>query len=205
MSPPHPKTTRSWKQRLAGPLRWLHVYSSMFGLVAILFFSVTGFSLNNPELVFADARSERTDKGRLEAGWVRPGTEDVARLEIVEYLRKEHGVRYALEEFRIEETECSLAFRGPAYAADVTLNRESGEYELTQVSEGFLALVNDLHRGRHTGPVWPWVIDITAVTLATVSVTGLGLLLYIKRRRNTGLMLSMASLVGGLFIVWLLG
>ena len=29
-------------------MRWLHIYSSMFGLVAILFFSVTGILLNHP-------------------------------------------------------------------------------------------------------------------------------------------------------------
>lgn len=122
--------------------------------------------------------------------WLPAEDEKVAKLEIVEHLRKEHKVRAALSEFTIDDQECSLAFRGPAYAADVYLDRATGEYEINQVSEGFVAILNDLHRGRHTGPVWSLVIDITAITLSIVSITGLGLLLYIKRRRRSGLIIT---------------
>lgn len=192
---------RRWRQKLAGPLRWLHIYTSMFGLVAILFFSMTGFSLNHPDWVFEGAHSEQNASGKLPLEWLRGP--DVARLEIVEYLRRENHVRFALDEFRIEDTDCTLAFRGPAYAADVTIDRATGTYQLTQVSEGVLAFMNDLHCGRHTGPLWSWVIDITAITLAIVSLTGLALLLYIKRRRNTGLILSLVGMGMAVIIVWL--
>ena len=30
-------------------MRWIHIYLSMFGLAAVLFFGVTGLTLNHPE------------------------------------------------------------------------------------------------------------------------------------------------------------
>ncbi len=34
--------------RFAKLVRWLHIYLSMFGLAAVLFFSATGITLNHP-------------------------------------------------------------------------------------------------------------------------------------------------------------
>ncbi len=35
--------------RTAAVMRWLHIYVSLFGLAAVLFFSVTGLTLNHPD------------------------------------------------------------------------------------------------------------------------------------------------------------
>lgn len=37
---------------------------------------------------------------------------------------------------------------------------------------GFGAVINDLHKGRDSGDTWQWLIDISAVLLAFVSLTG---------------------------------
>lgn len=201
-STPRPRHKPGLKQRLANPLRWLHIYSSMFGLVAILFFSVTGLTLNHPSWTFGSLEKEETQKGTVEKAWLGDAEKEPMKLEIVEHLRKQHGVRGAVDEFTSDETECSITFKGPGYSADVFLDRESGEYEVIQRSAGLMAVMNDLHKGRDSGKAWSLVIDISAVLLIIVSLTGIGLLLYIKRRRRNGLLSTLGGLVVLVLIVW---
>jgi hypothetical protein len=191
---------------------WLHIYVSMFGLAAILFFSVTGITLNHPGWFFAEAQRQVQAEGQLDPGWLHAhssGRESessgaVAKLEIVEYLRKTHDVRGALADFRADESECTVTFKGPGYAADAFIDRESGRYNLTQTYHGFVAVINDLHKGRDTGPVWSVVIDLSAVLMTVVSLTGLILLFYLKLRRRPGLVVSLigAAVVVAISLCW---
>ena len=55
--------------------------------------------------------------------------------------------------------------------------------------------MNDLHKGRNTGSVWSVVIDVSAVVLSLVAVSGIWLLLYVKRRRSSGLWIGLAGVL----------
>lgn len=184
------------RRRIAAWARWLHIYSSMLGLVALLFFSLTGITLNHPDWLFGGQNRQTDSKGKLDPAWLGP---EVAQLQVVEQLRREHGVRGSVEEFRADdERECLVAFKGPGYSADAFINRQTGEYQLTQVSEGLVAMMNDLHKGRHTGSAWSWVIDLSAGLMALIAASGLILLFYLKRRRLPGLLVG---LLGGAILV----
>ncbi len=178
----------------------------MGGLAATLFFSVTGLTLNHTDWTFGSARRQAEVNGALEQGWLASGADDaaVARLEIVEFLRQAHGIRGALEEFRVDEDELLVAFKGPGYAADAFIDRRTGSYEGVIAHEGWVAVMNDLHKGRYTGTAWSWVIDISAVVLAVVSLTGLLLMIYLRRRRLSGLVTAAGGLVACAVVVWLL-
>ncbi len=201
-SEPRPRHKPGLKQRLAGPMRWLHIYSSMFGLLAILFFSVTGITLNHPSWTFGSKPKEDTQKGFMPKEWLGDASKEPAKLEIVEYLRKTHRVRGLVDDFTIDDAECSITLKGPAYSADVFLDRETGKYEVTQRNAGLTAFFNDLHKGRDSGKAWAWVIDLSAGLLIIVSVTGIALLLYIKRRRRNGLLSTVGGLLVLLVILW---
>ena len=43
-------------------MRWLHVYLSMISLAVVLFFSVTGITLNHPDWFFDAAKGRRAPK-----------------------------------------------------------------------------------------------------------------------------------------------
>ena len=195
-SDPAPRPARRlWRGRIAVLSRWLHIYTSVLGLAAVLFFSLTGLTLNHPDWSFGFSPRESTHKGTVDAALLS-GTPD--QLRIAEYLRKTHGLRGTVEEFRTDEQECSISFKGPGYSADVFVNRGNGTYEVSELSEGPVAWLNDLHKGRHTGGAWSVVIDVSAVLLIIISLSGLILLLYIKRRRRTGLFTALA---GGALLV----
>jgi hypothetical protein len=191
---------------------WLHIYLSMLGLAAVLFFGATGLTLNHPDWFFANAERRTQAEGRVESAWLHldatgadPGDLDrqVDKLRVVEHLRQAHGVRGALTEFRVDEAECMVTFKGPGYDADALIDRETGRYDLTQRFQGFVAVLNDLHKGRDTGPVWSWVIDVSAVLMVIIALTGLVLLFYLRLRRRPGLVVALAGTVVLLLIFWL--
>lgn len=190
-----PRKKPALKQKLATWSRWLHIYSSLFGLGVILFFSVTGLTLNHPDWAFGSVRREQLHEGSVPLEWVQTGEAEVARLEIVEHLRREHGVRGFLDSFTQDEGECLVAFKGPAYSADAYIDREDGTYTLTESYAGFVAVMNDLHKGRDAGTAWKWLIDISAVILTLASATGLVLMIYLKKRRRTGLITAVVGAV----------
>ena len=51
-------------------MRWLHIYVSMFGLAAVLFFSVTGLTLNHPDW-FGEAARRVSVRGAMPPEWLR--------------------------------------------------------------------------------------------------------------------------------------
>lgn len=199
-----PARRRGLRMKVAGIARWLHVYLSMLGLFVLLFFSATGITLNHPTWLGAAATRTTQAEGRLDPALVRPPATDsaagVARLEVVEHLRAAHGLRGAVADFRADEYECSVTFKGPGYSADAFIDRETGRYDLTETVHGPVALLNDLHKGRDAGPAWSALIDASAALLIVASLSGLVLLFYIKRRRAPGLIVAAAgtAVVAGL-------
>ena len=190
--------------RWATAVRWLHLYLSVISFVLVLFFAVTGLTLNHAD--WFDGASKTTEfSGHLNPAWVK-GTDTVTvdRLAIVEYIRSTHRVRGAVGDVRIDEREVSISFRGPGYTADAFIKRPSGTYQLTETNLGLMAVLNDLHKGRDTGRGWAWVIDVAAVFMTLVSVTGLLLLLVLKKRRGSGLWWILAgTIASGLAYWWL--
>lgn len=185
-----------WKRKLAAISRWLHIYLSMASFAVLFFFAVTGLTLNHTEW-FGDKQSVTQRKGSVDLKWVK--TENPAKLEIVEQLRST-GVKGALSDFRIDGPQIGVSFKGPAYTADAFIDRETGKYDLTETRMGFVAVINDLHKGRDSGRAWSWVIDLSAVLMTLVSLSGLVLIFYLHKRRASGLI----ALASGAVLCWLI-
>jgi hypothetical protein len=198
---PTPPTGGWWRRQGAALARWLHIYLSMASFGILFFFAVTGITLNHADWFYGDTPQPVQSKGRVERAWVKAGdAASVAKLEIVEHLRSRHRIHGALAEFRIEDAQCAVSFRGPGYNAEAFISRETGEYELSETRMGWVAVLNDLHKGRDSGRAWSWVIDLSAGLMVLVSLTGLVLLLFLRRRRASGLWLAAA----GALVAWLI-
>ncbi len=183
------------KRKFAEASRWLHIYVSMISFAIVLFFSVTGITLNHPDY-FAGEMKETHEKGQMNKAWVNlTDTAKIAKLEMVELLRKQHGIKAPVTEFRMEEQQCAISFRGPGYAADAFVSREDGSYEITLLKAGAIGVLNDLHKGRDSGAKWAILIDVSAVLMIVISLTGIILLLYIKRKRISGIAWALIGLV----------
>ncbi|WP_424951488.1 PepSY-associated TM helix domain-containing protein [Deinococcus sp.] len=193
------RAARPLKVKVYGVLRWLHVYTSMVSLLIVLFFALTGITLNHPDWVFGNQEVTKTTTGRLPTGWQTAGKPNW--LAVVEDLRANAGVKGRAGDYVAAgsaDPEDSLSFHAPGYAADVFIAKDTGAYKLSVTQQGFVAVLNDFHKGRDSGGAWAWVIDVSGGFLALIALTGLGLLVYLKKVRRAALltMLGGAILVG---------
>lgn len=178
------------KKRLAGLSRWLHIYLSMVSFTILLFFAVSGLTLNHADWFTSGKEVVTKDSGNVNVKWVnQPDTTKINKLQLVEYFRNKHQIKGALSDFRIDDRECSMTFNGPGYIADSFVDRETGKYELTVTRLGVFAVINDLHKGRDSGKAWSWIIDISAVLMTLVSISGIILICFIKKKRLSGFIL----------------
>lgn len=189
----HPKSNRPHfvlKKRAAAFSRWLHNYLSMFSFLIVLFFALTGFTLNHADW-FDGKQVENKFAGMLPANWVNmPDTAKIKKLEIVELLRKNYSIHGYVSDFFIEDNRCSVSFKGPGYSADAFINRTDGTFQLTELKLGLIAVLNDLHKGRDSGQGWSYLIDISAAFLIFISLSGLVMLFFLKKKRLNGLLLA---------------
>ncbi len=164
----------------------------MIALAVVLFFSVTGLTLNHPEWTFGLDPVSETVSGTLPDGSVDNGT--VAYLVVSDYLRETYGVEGEVTDYGTTGTDAYISYRGPGYSADATIDTVEGTYEVAIEQQGLLAVLNDLHKGRDTASSWNWLIDASAIFLIVVSLTGLGLQLFLSKRRRLALSIAGAGL-----------
>lgn len=189
------KTKQVWRKRTASFSRWLHLYLSMLSFFVVLFFSVTGITLNHADW-FDGKQVEKKRSGTMPAAWVNvPDTANINKLAVVEFLRSKYAIRGAVSDFVAEDDQCSLSFKGPGYSADAFIKRKDGSFELTEVRLGLVAVLNDLHKGRDTGSGWSWLIDISAGFLVIVSLSGLAMLFFLKNKRVKGVLVGVVGAV----------
>jgi hypothetical protein len=167
--------------------RWIHVYSSMLALLLMLFFGITGITLNHPSWTFGDETEVITTTGTLPFETTfDDGTTDY--LTISEYVRDEHGVGGQVDSFTTTNGEASIAYRNAGYGADLFVDIDDATYELTVEQQGWVGVMNDLHKGRDTTTLWKWVIDISAAFLVVISLTGLTMQFFLRKRRRSALL-----------------
>ena len=190
-SEPKGRSNPVWKRQVMILSRWLHIYLSMASFGVIFFFAATGLTLNHADW-FASQQHTVQSRGTVDRKYLG---KEFDKLEVVEHLRNAHGLRGAVKDFRVEDSDLSVSFKGPGYSADVLIERATGRYELTETRMGLFAVLNDLHKGRDTGNGWAWLIDLSAVLTAMVSLTGLLLIFFLQKKRSSGLLAACAGAV----------
>ena len=187
-------------RRVIAMQRWsrlVHVYSSMVALLLILFFGVTGLTLNHPEWTFGLDPTTSSTAGSLPDTTEINGSLDL--LAISQYMREHEDVRGEVSDFGLDPTQGFISYRGPGYSADVTIDVTSHTYELKVENQGWIGVLNDLHRGKGTTSSWSLVIDVAAGFLVFTALAGLTLQLVLRRRRTSALIVAVA---GGAIATW---
>lgn len=167
--------------------RWLHVYTSMISFLVVLFFAVTGVTLNHPTWTFGDDVERTTVTGTLPSGWQ---DDPVDFLAVSEYVRATHDVSAPVTDYGIANGEGTISFRGPGVTNDLFFRTADGSYDLVTVQQGFVGVMNDLHKGRDAASSWKWLIDVSGVFLTVVAFTGLTLQAFLRKRRRSAYALA---------------
>lgn len=181
-----------WRSRLYTLSRTLHLYLSLLAFLTLLFFAVTGLTLNHPEW-FGEGTPRKLSGTLPHAPYLDGDRPDWLRL--AEDLRA-LGLRGQVADHGASGELTWLSFRAPGYAADAEVDPKTGAYRLVVTDHGLVAVLNDLHKGRDTPGSWKTFLDISALFLALVSLTGLLLGVILPRTRKAAL-LALALGTGG--------
>lgn len=84
----------------------------------------------------------------------------------------------------------------PGGDAWMTLDRTTGEVIYEKTTRGVIAYLNDLHKGRNSGTVWFWFIDVFAVACVIFTLTGLALVwMHARSRASSWPMVGLGLLI----------
>lgn len=207
---PDPKRRAYWLKTLH---KW-HWISSAVCLLAMLLFAFTGITLNHASQIEARPRVAN-QTGTLPAELMRELSAGPARASgkanaaLPEALRQwgEDKLSARIDEREAEWSpqEVYLSLPRPGGDAWLRIERDSGAFEVESTDRGWVSYLNDLHKGRHTGVVWSWFIDLFAFACLVFCITGLLILkLHAPKRPSTwpivGLGLVVPAVLAVVFI-----
>lgn len=176
-----------WKQVVS----W-HWISSAVSLAALLLFAATGITLNHAAdieraPVVVD-RQATLPPALLRMIASRPGATDEKRPlppPVGAWVSRTLGQSgRGVAEW--SEAEIYLPLPRPGGDGWVSIDRATGAATAEVTDRGWIAWLNDLHKGRNAGPLWGAFIDLVAVACCIFALTGLVLLwLHSAKRRIT--------------------
>lgn len=187
------QTARARPGRKAFWLKQLHSWhwvSSAISLLGLLLFTVTGFTLNHAGEIGAEPATTQTAAQLPPAltKLVAPDGAPDAKKPLPDPVAAFLSDRYptaARGEAEWSADEVYLPLPRPGGDGWIAIDRASGAVTSEITDRGWIAYLNDLHKGRNSGAVWKWFIDIFAGACLAFSLTGLVLLWLHARRRPT--------------------
>lgn len=181
-------------------LKQLHTWhwvSSAISLIGLLLFAFTGITLNHA----ADVEGAPVTVEK--AAMLPPPLLELVKPDdapdskkplppaISQWVGKEIGLRGS-GNAEWSAAEIYLPLPRPGGDGWVSIDRETGEVTSENTSRGWVSYLNDLHKGRNSGEVWKWFIDIFAVACFLFAFTGFFLLqLHAAKRPSTWPLVAM--------------
>lgn len=164
-----------------GTVRQWHWISSAICLVGMLLFAITGITLNHAAQITVKPRVDTIERQLPEAilSKITPPDADKAPLPLplAQWLEKELDIVVGTRSAEWSEDEIYLSLPRPGGDAWLTVDLVEGAVFFEKTDRGWISYFNDLHKGRNTGTVWFWFIDIFAVACVIFCISGL-ILLY---------------------------
>ena len=211
----HPAPGKKAKRRI--PAFWVrqfhtwHWMSSAICLIGMILFAVTGITLNHAgaieaepvivteELVLPDSLRGALRRVPDSADATTPVPDAVAR-----WIEEELDVGLAGRAPEWSDIELYIPLPRPGGDGWIAIDRESGDVLYENTDRGWIAYLNDLHKGRDSGTAWSWFIDIFAAACVVFSFTGLLLLqLHAKKRPSTWPIVGAGFVIPALLLIFL--
>ncbi|NGY06828.1 PepSY-associated TM helix domain-containing protein [Solimonas terrae] len=188
--------------------RQWHWISAALCLVAMLLFAFTGITLNHAAQIGATPQISKRE-AQLPAALLatlksRPAPpDDVLPAALRGWLASALDVHARRGEWSSDEIYVSLP--RPGGDAWLAIELADGHVEYERTDRGWIAWLNDLHKGRNTGALWNAFIDLFAAACLLFCLSGLVLLqLQAQRRRMTWPMVGLGLLLPLLLVLFFL-
>jgi hypothetical protein len=180
-------------------LRWsrqIHIYLSILLLVLLVFFGVTGITLNHNDWVSKPIISEKTVNIEHWSGSLLVDSDTTKKPDekkILMLLQAQLGFPLDSAHVEFEDDLILLDWQVAGESYQVEFTPELSTALVFHTDYGLLAKLNDIHKGRHTNVVWNAVIDISGVLVVLFSFTGFILLIPNKKKLRPTLILGVIS------------
>lgn len=178
-----PNQRRAWWLKTLYQWHWI---SAALSLLLMLLYAATGITLNNAAHIEATPRVEMREAqlppqlNALLADWDarKPAKGENLALPtaVSDWLRDKLSADVRQREVDWSPDEVYINLPRPGGDGWLRIDRASGEIEYETTSRGWIAYLNDLHKGRHTGKAWSWLIDVFAGACLLFALTGLFIL-----------------------------
>lgn len=178
-----------------------HWISAAISLVGLFLFAVTGITLNHaasiPATPVVTEQTATLPAPLVERLETFPGeTTDPVPDAVARWASDALKVSIARRPTETTPDEVYVALAEPGGDGWLTIDRATGEAVHERTTRGWVAYLNDLHKGRNTGAVWFWFIDVFAVACIVFAVTGFGLTwLHARQRPSTWPLLGLGLLI----------
>jgi hypothetical protein len=180
--------------------RTFHIYLTMLGVFVMLLFGITGFTIDHEDWFRATTPRVTETTGTTPLELV--AKKDALR--IVEHLRQSQHITGAMTGFDELEDKFSIGFKSPGQLWEIEVDKATGATRVHEETFNFVALINNLHRGRYAGGSWRWVIDVSALLIVLACATGFVLWLALPKRRQLGVLVLALGTLGTLLTYWAL-
>jgi hypothetical protein len=169
-------------RRFLALCRTIHIYLTMFGLLVLLGFGITGFTINHEDWFAATRPKVSEVEGKTPLELI--AKKDSAQ--VVSYLRQTFHIAAALASYDDLDERLSVGFKSPGEIWEIQIDKTSGKTAVHAEQFNWVAIVNNLHRGRYSGAAWSWVIDASAVLIVLACLTGIVMWLALPKRLKLG-------------------
>lgn len=192
-----------------GTVRQWHWISSAVCLVGMLLFAITGITLNHAAQISVKPRVETIERSLPDDIRTKVNQPDAAKAPLpaplANWLEQELDIYIGTRSAEWSEDEIYVSLPRPGGDAWLTVDLVEGAVFFEKTDRGWISYFNDLHKGRNTGTVWFWFIDVFAVACVVFCISGLILLYRYAGSRPTtwpmvGLGLVIPTLLALLFI-----
>jgi uncharacterized protein len=216
MTAPMPKDAAPRAPRRSRKSFWLkqlhtwHWMSSAISLIGLLLFAITGFTLNHATEIEGAAQPVEKSAQLPPAltALVRPDDAPDAKKPLPAPVAAFVEQTFAIDaagEAEWSADQVYLAKPRPGGDAWVAIDRESGAVTSETSSRGWIAYLNDLHKGRDAGVAWRWFIDLFVLACLVFTLTGLILLwMHSRHRASTWPLVAAGLAIPALVAVFLI-
>ena len=205
---------RKQRSRRATFIKWLrkvHGWGGLWGAVLGLLFGTTGFLLNHRAGPLKISSGE-PQVSQMQMGL--PAQSLKSPMELGKWLKQElkldgvigrgkrepaHAVGWG-DQKTMQPELWTVAVASPSGAVSAEYWVGNGFVSVKKSENGFLATMNNLHKGTGLSVGWVLLIDTLAGSIILLSLTGVLLWTELNKRKTTGAVIVVASIVA---MVWM--
>ena len=195
--------------RITAFMRVVHIFSAMPVLLLMLFFAITGILLNHPE--WDTSTSQKQQRSVTSPSWLTDAEQwdnnyQQHGLRLLQWLDAHHDIRAT--KFSIEWDDYDrlliLTLDSPSGNTVIESAVDETTIAIDQRKLSTIAMLNNVHRAKHTSGLWLYLSDISGVAMVVFCLSGFWLVAINRLQRKSAIGWFSGGSILFIFIIYLM-